>query len=490
MRNIIVMILLFALMSWNIGFTKDNIYGDYLFSSFEKTVSLDLENANLMDVLKMLSKQTQLNFISTEVIRERLLTLYLDNVPLKQAMDTIFLANNLSYDYYPESKIFVIKELGKPTIELKTKVYRLKYARVSTSKLEEEKEALLKPDCEGEEEDSGGEEGATDGITAAVQALLTEYGRTIEDSTTNSLIVVDVPSQFPMIDAVIRQLDVAVQRVMIEVEMLDVKKVHLEKIGFDYANGINASFTPGTRTSSFPFDYIGGAASGNPGTGAITLGTLALNEFTAVFKMITEDTATKFLARPKILTLANQTAEVKLVSNEAIGITTSVSEGVTTQEIERDETGTKLRVTPQVSSVNGEITLLVEMSNSEATDSGLAVSGMTTGNLKNVEERGAKSIVRLKDGETLFIGGLIKSQSSETITKIPLLGDIPLIGRLFRYKEKPTAGNVERELLVFLTPHVLKDNASVIGTKVILNREQANFLKDDAVRVALDNLAR
>ncbi len=479
-KAIFLMVFLFLMLSWSGGFSQDNIYGDYLLGSLDKKVSLELENAQLVDVLKMLSQQVNLNFISTEAVGERMLTLYMEKVPLRDAMDVIFVANNLAYDYYPDSNIFVVKEMGKPSLELKTKIYQLRYARVSSSKMETEVVSMLSCDGEGEETET-----EDVGIKGAVESVLTEFGKVTEDPITNSLVVVDVPVQFPMIDEVISRLDSPPVKIMIEVEMMDVAKSHLDNIGFDFTNGLYGTFTTGSRSTTFPWwgEYNGQGAGGD----AFSLSTLDFSSFTTIMKFLSEDITTKFLARPKILTLANETAEVNLVLNEVIGLTTTTDgEGNTTQEIERDDTGTRLRVTPQVNLANNEITLVVDVFNKESANSTIQVSGMDAGFVKNVEERSTKSIVRLKSGETLFIGGLLKKEEDETVTKIPLLGDLPLIGRFFRYVDRPSADNVNRELLVFVTPRILKDGETLIEKAKVLSREQQNFSKESSIKVALD----
>lgn len=484
MRKILV-ILLFLVFSGNGGFPQDNIYGDYLIGSLDKKVSLDLEGAQLVDVLKMLSQQIGLNFISTEAVGGRSLTLYMEEVPFREAMDVIFEANNLAYDYYPDSNIFVVKEMGKPTLELKVKIYRLKYARVKSSKMEIEVVDMLEDDDEEEDESDEDEDGG--GIRAAVETVLTEFGKVTEDPVTNSLIVVDVPVQFPIIDEVIEKLDIPLVKVMIEVEMMDVSKSHLDKIGFNFASGIIGGFPEGMgeRQTIFPwFDKWSGQGMG--GTDP-TIPTLDLTDLTAVMQFLSQDTTTKFIARPKILTLANETAEINLILNEVIGLTTITDgEGNTTQNIERDNTGTRLRVTPQVNQATNEITLVVDIFNKESVNSSIKVSGMSEGFVKNVEERGTKSIVRLKAGETLYIGGLLKKEEQETITKIPFIGDLPVIGRFFRYKNRPMSDNINRELLVFLTPRILKDGESLVEKAKVLSREQQNSSKDNSVKVALD----
>ena len=481
MKKIFLIVFLIFILSWSTGYSRDNIYGDYLFGSMDKKISLDLENAALVDVLKMLSQQIGLNFISTEAVRDRGITLYMEEVGLREAMDIIFKANNLAYDYYTDSNVFVVKELGKPTLELKTKVYQLQYVRVRSSKMEKEVISMLEDDEEEQESDD-----AQTGILGAVESVLTGFGKVTEDPITNSLIVVDVPIQFAVIDKIISELDIPPVKILIEVEMMDVSKAHLDQIGMNFENGAYAALTPGSRSTRFPWDN---RLSTDDMTKAAdpSLSTLDLSDFTMIMQFLTEDTKTKFLARPKILTLANETAEVNLILNEVIGLTRTPNEdGSFTQEIERDDTGTRLRVTPQVNLSTDEITLVVDVFNKESLDSNIAVSGMDSGFVKNVEERSTKSIVRLKNGETLLIGGLLKKKEQETITKIPFLGDLPLIGRAFRYTERPKTDNINRELLVFLTPRIMRNEHQLIKKAKVIVREQQNFSKESSMKIALD----
>ncbi|MCP4652074.1 MAG: hypothetical protein GY858_01655 [Candidatus Omnitrophica bacterium] len=468
----------------------DNIYGDYIISNEDITVSLDLEGARLITVLKMLSRQTGLNFLSTEVVQERALTLYMTDVPLKDAMDIIFKANNLIYDFYPESNIFVVKELGKPKIELETKVFYLKYTRVGSSRLLSERDSALGSSCDSDSSDAELEGSTDDGassqgsqLLSAVEKVLSDYGDVVEDTYTNSLVVTDVPSQFSVIEKVISQLDLSLQQVMIEVEILDVSKQLVDEFGFKYGTpgGNWGQYTPGTKTSGFPFpDRLGGAG------GTVTTGTLNLRGFVTAVQFLTSDTTTKFLARPKILTLANETAEVNLTVDEVVGILNTFDDAgnIVGQEAERAETGTKLRVTPQVNPLTKEITLFVTVFSKEAKDSGIDVNGE---NAMNIEERGTKCMVRLKDGETLLLGGLIKKEGEEVKTKVPLLGEIPLLGRLFKSREKD---GQERELMVFLTPRVIKDKSILSEGGRILCREQDNPEKMELMKIALDKLSK
>ena len=109
------------------------------------TISMDLQNANLKDILKVFSIQSGLNFIASEGVQDRTMTLYMDKVPLKEAMDKLFKANNLVYELDQDAKVFIVKDLGKPSIDTVTKIFYLKYASVSSSSIKEEMATDMKP---------------------------------------------------------------------------------------------------------------------------------------------------------------------------------------------------------------------------------------------------------------------------------------------------------------------------------------------------------
>ncbi len=463
-------------------YNDNNIYGGYLISTAKKKISMDLEDASLIDVLKILSRQTGLNFVSSEAVSNRRLTLYLDKVSLKNAMDTIFLANNLSYDFYPESKIFIVKDLGKPAIELKTKVYFLKYARLKSGRMDKEISDEMGETGEG-------------GISEAVKNALSSQGSLTEDARTNSLIVTDTPLSFPRIEAVIASLDVSIPKVLIEVEVLDVAKSLTDELGVDWSsNGLSGFFTSTfKRTTHFPIPgrldgIAGGTVTGNNSWGLGSAGGTAL---TAALKFLHTDTTTKTLARPKILTLSGETAELNLKTDEAIGITTTTDDsGNLTQDIERADTGTVFRVTPMVNLSNRQITMFLEPKVTEAIDSGLTFAGSAnvSGNVKNIEERGVKTTLVLHDGDTLMIGGLLRDKDKNTKTKIPFLSDIPIIGALFRSRSRGNNGSTQqRELLIFLTPHIIDDSNStqIANSGFKEMREQSFGIRQESIDKAL-----
>ena len=436
------------------------------------TVSMDFQDASLKDILKILSIQSGLNFIASEGVENRKITLYMDKVAIKEAMDKLFKANNLAYEIEKESNIFIVKDLGKPQVETITKVFYLKHATVSSSALIKEKTDSLGTESDSSTSSTSSSSTSssdtssetTAGITDAITKLLSEHGSVIEDRRTNSLIVTDTINRMPMIAQTITALDVAVPQVMLEVEMLDVNKNKLEKIGIKYISSMNASMfqlvTKGAILGGTNFPLPGSSKSPSQTITGGSFDFFNTNPYNMYADFIKQDSDTKILARPRILTLNNETAEIKITTHEAIG-TISLQQGQgsaasTTTSAERVDTGVSLRITPQISPETNDVTMFIVPIVTDATTSNTFSTGSTT--YKDPEERTTKSLVRVKDGETIILGGLIRHEKSETITKLPFLGDLPLIGAAFRHKNIDK--NRERELLVFITPRIIKDSAA------------------------------
>jgi type II secretory pathway component GspD/PulD (secretin) len=242
--------------------------------------------------------------------------------------------------------------------------------------------------------------------------------------------------------------------------------------------------------TTFPLGRRLAKTGANAPAKKFTMGTLSAN-LSAILEFLTTQTDTKYLARPRLLTLSNETAEIKITTNEAVGLetTTTAAEGtsVTTRAAERAETGVSLKVTPQVNPQTGDITLLIEPKVKEAKP-GATFDGIL---FKDPEERGTKSIVRVKDGQTIIIGGLLRTEFSTALTKVPFLGDIPILGALFRHRY--SGPNKERELLVFITPHIIKEERLVrLEKPEILEREQEPLIleRKEAIEEALKDLPR
>ena len=281
---------------------------------------------------------------------------------------------------------------------------------------------------------------------------------------TNSLIITDVPGQFDSIESTIAKLDVPVPQILIEVEMLDVSKSTADQLGIRYG-ATPISFTGATEAVNYPLSLSRGIAPTNTSTSStsnttspFTSGSLNTSGLTAALSFLTTSTDARTLARPKILTLNNETAQIEISTDQAIDIvpssTSSGTSGSTqTYSVDRYTTGVILKVTPQANLLTREITMAVSPKVIDVILSQVQPPTSIGGTIYDPETRGSDSILKLKDGQSMVIGGLMTNQTNKTVTKLPFLGDLPLIGSLFRSK---ITSKSERELVIFLTPHIIE----------------------------------
>jgi type II secretory pathway component GspD/PulD (secretin) len=444
-------------------------------------------------VLKILSKQSGYSFVANAELQERRLSVYFENVPMKEALDSLIKANNLRYEQSPGSKVIVFfsSDATVAEVKLETRVFRLKFMRLSTSAIDiggkTVREDLSKTI------QMGGTGGASSGSMSAagkdedrgvdkmIAKLLSKLGTLTIDLPTNSLVVTDTKEKIKDIADVIERLDVAPDQVLLEVHLVEVRntKQTLTGVSWGGTDGQLATFTGGSRTTGFPFterlfNVNKGVKADTPGTSALTLGTLSATNFTATLRLITNDINTKILARPRVLTMNNEAANIRLITNTAIANTQTVSSSAslstaTTNTAERSETGIALKMTPQIND-DDTVGLYVEPSITT-----VAASAFFPGTFLDPTTRSVKTLARVKNHETLVIGGLIDQNKESTIRKIPFLGDLPLIGNAFRNTD---ADDTERELIIFITPHIYRGNE--------LFENKGPYERDLAVKRILD----
>lgn len=453
--------------------TEDLLTGSSLLKKkYDKTISMDFKDAALNDVLKIFSQQSGLNFIAATSVADKSVNLYLDNVPVEEALERILSANDLTYEIKSGSNIFVVTTLTRPTVNLVTRVYPLRHTSVPSSKIY----STLSSDT--------GSASTSSGILNALKAILTTDGSVIEDTRTNSLIVSDIPSQFPLIEQTITKLDIRIPQILIEAEMLDINTDVLEDMGAKFGQ-TPVSFTGGGKTSYFPFntdniidDDVGADRQSVLPT-EYTVSTLSFAGFSAAVDFLKTQTDTRNLARPRILTLNNETATIHIKTDEAIGLAStsddqaSASTTQTTSEAERVETGVFLKVTPQANISTGEITMAIEPKVVQARTGGTFGEGTNRQTFKDPEERGTQSILRVNNGDTVIIGGLLRTDYTNTKTSVPVLSRIPILGMAFRHKH---LNEEQRELIIFITPRIVSDqnipNILSSGSKDIVREQE------------------
>ncbi|HWA82890.1 MAG TPA: secretin N-terminal domain-containing protein [Fimbriimonadaceae bacterium] len=283
---------------------------------------------------------------------------------------------------------------------------------------------------------------------------LTNRVTVVADSNTNSLIVVGDPDAVARLQAIIDQLDRIPEQVVIETMIVEASLDAESKLGVEW------SFAQAKAFGNTGTEGVGGTSFGlQPSTG--TNGgfsyTLRGGNLSAYLNAFKSDQRFQVLSTPRIFTSNNVQATINI--SQAIPYVTSSREdtsGALTYNYQFQDVGIVLTVTPQISP-SGMVTLDVTQTANE-------LQSYTSFNAPIVSQREATTTVSVKDGETVVLGGIMRKTVSTTTKKVPILGDIPLLGQIFRSTSK---SDTKTELLVLLTPRIVRnpDDAKAISER-------------------------
>ncbi|PHR84390.1 MAG: type II secretion system protein GspD [Colwellia sp.] len=353
---------------------------------------------------------------------------------------------------------------------------------------------------------------ASEGTTKSKSGKKSKAETSIEaHEPTNALVITAQPDMLRSLEAVIRQLDVRRAQVLIEAIIVEVYETDGVSLGVQWGNE-NFGFTqftngPATITSVaagvkaaettqgefvpallndnndviqegyYKADTEGdfsliGAALGS--TSGLVMG-IATGDWAAIIQAVSTDTNSNVLATPSITTLDNEEAYF-IVGQEVPIITGSTSSSTNSnpfQTVERQEVGIKLRVTPQINEGNA-VQLTIEQETS-------SVSGNTGVDI-SINKREIKTTVMAESGATVVLGGLIDEDVQESVQKVPLLGDIPFIGHLFKSTSNSTR---KRNLMVFLRATIIRD-ANLMNE---ISESKYNYIRADQIRKQEEGLS-
>lgn len=288
--------------------------------------------------------------------------------------------------------------------------------------------------------------GSTTGRTADGRLVqvndLTNQITVIPDQNTNSLIVVTTPQNAEVIRRIIAQLDKIPEQVLIETIIVEASLDAESKFGVEWTYAQNPAFNnPGT-TSSGGTDF--GVKSSNPQGFKYTITGANFNAF---LNAMQTDTRFNVLSTPRIFTSNNVQAEINISQRVPYVVSQRTdANGNITYNYDYQDVGIVLTVTPRITA-GGYVTM-------DVTQTANDLQGFTSFNAPIVNQRQAQTTVAAKDGDTIILGGIIRSTISSTTKKIPILGDIPILGQFFRSTDKT---NNKTELLVFLSPRVVRN---------------------------------
>lgn len=262
----------------------------------------------------------------------------------------------------------------------------------------------------------------------------------IPDPNTNSLIVVTTPDNVQMVQNILDQLDRIPQQVMIETMIIETTLDASSSFGFEWKFAGKSKAGSGTGSTAF------GLQNASPPLDGLKVA-LSAKEFGGFLNALQTDTKFQVLSTPRIFTSNNMVAQINISQSipYVVSTTTDPATGVQSFNYQFEDVGIILTVTPHITA-NGYVTMDVDQTAND-------LEKYTSFNAPIINQRTASTTVSVKDGETLILGGIIRNQVTSTVNKIPILGDIPLLGQLFRSTSKD---NQKTELMVFLCPHVVR----------------------------------
>jgi len=274
---------------------------------------------------------------------------------------------------------------------------------------------------------------------------LTGQVTVIPDINTNSVIVVTSPENRELLEKILNQLDKIPEQVMIETLIVEASLDATSKLGVEW------NFSQGTVLGQKNARGSGSQAFGNQANTAQPQGlryTLTGGQYSAFLNTLQSDSRFEVLSTPRIFTSNNSPAEINISQSLPYVLSQRTdANGNLTFNYAFLDVGIILTVTPRITS-NGYVTM-------DVTQTANDFVRYTDFNAPVVNQREAQTTVSVKDGETIVLGGIIKNSVSTTVNKLPVVGDIPILGKLF---QSTGTTKSKTELLVFLTPHVVRDS--------------------------------
>lgn len=415
-----------------------------------RKISLDFQDVEIRTILQILAKESGMNIVASDSVNGKM-TLSLKDVPWDQALDLVMQARNLDMrqqgnivniaprdELLAKDKAFLqaekdIADLGA----LYSQNFQLKYKNV------EEFRSILRLDNAD--------------TTGNRNTLVSGRGSVLIDPATNTLIVTDTRSVIEKFRKLIDELDVPAQQVMIEARIVEAADGFSRDLGVKFGAtgkkklkndisafgwGVNSGFGGDNKWGAETKINLPITAAANSISLVRAISSGALNLELSASESLSK---TKTLANPRVLTQNRK--EAKIESGYEIPFTvTSIANGGSSTNTELKKAVLGLTVTPNITP-DGQIIMTVKINKDSPAQ---CASGNQT--ILCISTKNLNTQAMVENGGTLIVGGIYEEDNGNTLTKVPLLGDIPVIGNLFKTRGKKTD---RRELLIFITPRIM-----------------------------------
>lgn len=389
---------------------KSTVVQEETNSVVEEDVYLDFRDTDIKEVARVISKMSGKSILVSQGISASV-TVNLSGIPWRQALDIILKTYHLAIIEDGDFLIIVSYDqvrAQETLAPLKTEIVSLNFANMQA-------------------------------VNSILSGSLTSRGSVQIDERTKSLIITDTEDVINNVKKILERIDTSTPQVLIEVLMVDKKLVDSFDLGvtwtltdLDPTRNHTLSQTPATF-GDLTLNY-GRAMFGR-------------NYLSAVVRTWKKNDMANIIANPRILTLDNENASIELVEQVSYDTTTQTSDGGLMTSQAFLDIGIKLNVTPQITQ-DGHVLLDLDTEQNFQT-------GLSSNNIPIIDTRRATSKMMVNNEETIIIGGLRRKNKASVVNKVPLLGDIPLIGNAFKTTD---FDETITDLIIFVTPVIYKDS--------------------------------
>ena len=452
--------------------------GSTLFSETKEyegqRLTLNFQDIETRAVLQLLAETSGRNIVVSDTVQGNV-TLRLRNVPWDQALDIVMTTKGL--DMRQNGNVIIVA----PAEEIAARETADLEAKQAISELEPLYSEFLQVNYAKASDLSE----LISGESTGGNALLSDRGSIAVDARTNTLLVQDTAERLQDIRRMVSTLDVPIKQVLIESRIVVVNDDFSRDLGFRWGvtainesgTGNGGQFLTGTGAGSDTMVNSAISNLGDPANGTIfpvqvpvlgdrynvnvpisnAAGRIALAVLESDFLVDLElsaleaEGAGEIVSTPRVITANQKEASIK--QGVEIPYQQSASSGATTVQFK--EAVLELTVTPQITPDNN---IIMDLSVSKDNVGDIISTGGLGGTVPSIDTRSVETQVLVADGQTVVLGGIYETERRETVTKVPFLGDIPFVGRLFKSTQRI---NNKAELLIFVTPRILEEGSSI-----------------------------
>jgi len=377
--------------------------------SYKNPVSLEFRDVGLKVIIEALAKSTGINFILDKDVRsDQKATLFVKNVSLDDAVDMLIQSNQLQKKVLNENSVLIYPNTANKLREYQDLIIRSFYLENADPKT----------------------------VGNLLRSMLGVKDMQTDDRLP-MIIIKDVPEMMVMVEKLIESQDVADPEVMLELEVLEITRTRDQDIGVTWPNQLSVI---GAGLTLDKLKHLSSKDLGVSPNPAVT------------FKG--SDSDTNLLANPRIRVMNKNKAKIHIGDRVPVITANITSTGTIAESVQYIDVGLMLEVEPSISlgsNVNIKLNLDVSsIGNSTKTNSGSVVYQIGT--------RSTSTQLRLMDGETQILAGLINDEDRKSVSKLPGLGDIPLLGRLF---SDHGSQKTKTEIVLSITPHIIRGEKSI-----------------------------